>query len=93
MKFTVLWVPSAERQLAQLWLDAEDRSSVRDAADRLDAALGERADSLGESRSPNVRIAFAPPLAIEFEVLEQDRTVYVLAVWPFIPPRPTEQPE
>ncbi len=87
MRFTVLWAPSAERWLAQLWLDAEDRSSVRDAADRLDAAL---ADSLGESRSGNARIAFAPPLGIEFQVLEEDRIVYVLAVWSFTPPRPTD---
>ncbi len=93
MRFTVLWTPSAERQLAQFWLDADDRGVLRDAADRLDTALAEQADSLGESRSDNVRIAFAPPLAIEFEVLEEDRTVHVLGVWSFTPPRPTNQPE
>ena len=91
MRFTVVWGGSAERQLAQLWLDAEDRGVVRDAADRLDAALAERAGSLGESRSGNVRIAFAPPLAIEFEVFGEDRKVHVLAVWSFIPPGSTAQ--
>jgi hypothetical protein len=93
VRFTVLWARSAERQLAQLWLNAGDRSALRDAADRLDAALAERADSLGESRSGDVRIAFAPPLAVEFEVLEKDRTARVLAVWSFTPPRPTAQSE
>ena len=87
MRFTVLWSPSSERHLTRLWLAAEDRRAVRDAADLLDAALAERAHSLGESRSGNRRIAFAPPLGIEFEVLEEDRTVYVVAVWPFTPRR------
>lgn len=38
-KYTVRWLPSAEQQLAKLWLDAVDRSAIRQAADELDEAM------------------------------------------------------
>lgn len=81
MKYTVLWTPAAEQSLAQLWVDAPDRAAVAAAANRLDTALAGQADSLGESRNAHVRIAFDPLLGIEFEVLDADRMVYVLAAW------------
>jgi len=83
MKFTVVWIPSAEHELAELWMGAPDRQEVRDAADRIDAALAETPMALGESRSGNVRILFAYPLGVEFEVLARDRRVRVLSVWRF----------
>ena len=36
MIFTVVWVPSAERHLTNLWMDAPDRQTVADSADRID---------------------------------------------------------
>jgi len=83
MRYTVLWTHTAEQDLAAIWMDARDRNSVTSAASSLDALLREQADTQGESRYGNVRIMFAPPLGVEFEVLEEDRTVYVLAVWAF----------
>ena len=81
MRWTVLWTPSAEGQLARIWLDADDRQAVRAAADSLDTEMSQSAMSVGESRSGGVRVAFATPLAVELEVVEQDRIVYVLSVW------------
>jgi len=81
MKWTVLWKPRAEGQLARIWLEAEDRQAVRAAADRVDAELSQAPMSVGESRSGGVRVAFATPLGVELEVVEQDRVVYVLSVW------------
>jgi plasmid stabilization system protein ParE len=83
MKYTVLWTPTAEQDLAAIWMDAQDRNAVTSAASSIDALLGEQADTQGESRYGKVRIMFAPPLGVEFEALEEDRTVYVLAVWAF----------
>ena len=83
MRFTVLWTPSAERDLATLWEDAADRNAITFASHTIDTLLRERAKTCGESRYDTVRIMFAPPLGVLFEVLEEDRTVYVLAVWSF----------
>ena len=81
MRWSVLWKPRAEEQLARIWLEAEDRQAVRAAADFLDAELSQAPMSVGESRSGSVRVAFAAPLGFELEAAEPDRVVYVLAVW------------
>ena len=83
MKYTVLWTPTAEQELAAIWMGAPDRDAVTSAASSIDTLLAENADRQGESRYGNLRIMFAPPLVVEFDVLEEDRIVYVLAVWPF----------
>ena len=48
MKYTVTWAKSAEDHLANLWLQAEDRESIRRASDELDALLAERPHLVGE---------------------------------------------
>jgi len=83
MKYRVIWNSDAEGDLASVWMRAVDRAGVTEAAKRLDEALGEQGDALGESRSGGVRVAFCPPLGIEFEFVAEDRTVYVLGVWSF----------
>jgi hypothetical protein len=80
MKYTVTWKPSAEEKLAAIWMTASDREAVVAASGSIDHLLGHRADSVGESRSGSVRILLVPPLAITFEVREDDRMVAVLSV-------------
>ena len=83
MRYTVLWTPDAEQDLAEIWMEASDRRGITAAANTIDASLTERPELLGESRDRNVRIAFTWPLAVEFEVLSEDCTVYVLSIWSF----------
>jgi hypothetical protein len=83
MKYTVVWKPVAERELAALWNAAVDRRTITDAANALDKMLQVDAEEVGESRSGGTRIAFAPPLGVRFVVQEQDRMVVVFAVWRF----------
>ena len=80
MKFTVIWKPTADEQLAEIWLTAEDRTAVTVAADELMAGLREAPLTLGESRDSLRRVAIRSPLAIHFEVQEADRLVFVLRV-------------
>ena len=82
MRYTVIWAPSAEEDLAGMWMEAPDRRDISDVANRIDALLAARPESLGESRDENVRVAFEWPLGVEFEVLPHDRIVYVLSIWP-----------
>lgn len=46
-RYTVVWVEGAERELANLWLDATDRRAVTDAADEIDRALARDATTKG----------------------------------------------
>ena len=81
MKYTVGWVPIAEQELAAIWPASADREAVTRAAHQLDQRLRIIPLSVGESRQSSVRrVAFELPLAIEFEVIEDDKKVRVLAV-------------
>jgi hypothetical protein len=81
MIYTVAWKPSAEQELTRLWNEAADRKAVADAANQIDALLKVDPLTRGESRSGPTRILFAPPLAVLFEVSEDDRYVDVFQVW------------
>jgi hypothetical protein len=80
MKYTVLWKPSAEADLASLWASAPDRSDVTTAANQIDVLFQTDFETRGESRSGSDRILVVPPLAITLEVNEPDRVVWVLSV-------------
>ena len=84
MRYQVVWTTDAENDLANAWLAATDRNSITRAAAEIDAILAKSPNSLGESRTANVRITFIPPLAVEFEVLDQQQTVYVIAAWTYV---------
>lgn len=81
MTYTVLWTPSAESELARLWTTAADRAQLTNAADALDAALARDPRALGESRGGETRIAVEPPLAVLFDIDEDDRIVRVWDLW------------
>ena len=81
MMYTVIWRPAAERQLASLWTNTEDRQSVTRAADDLDALLRASPLEVGESRVSNIRILAVFPLCVYYDIHEADRLVAVWAVW------------
>ena len=81
MRYTVVWVPSAEDDLAIIWMDATDRSAVASAADRIDGLLREDPHHQGGPHYGEVLTLTVSPLGIDFEVLEDDRLVKVLTVW------------
>ncbi len=81
MKFTVVWRPSAEAKLADIWAAAENRQDVTLASDSIDSLLKNSPSEVGESREENSRFLSVPPLAVYYDVLDQDRMVFVWAVW------------
>lgn len=82
MNYDVFLIPSAEQELAAAWLKSPDRKAVTQATHRLEKRLGMDPLRIGESRQSSVRrIAFEPPLGIEFEVIEDDKKVRILGVW------------
>jgi hypothetical protein len=83
MSYTVVWVPAAEQELAQLWMDAAQRREVTQAAQEIDDRLRFAPADQGESRPHGRRILLVPPLGATFEILSDDRLVRVLDVWRF----------
>jgi hypothetical protein len=85
MKYSVVWTAPAEQELTSAWLNASDRNAVTSAAHEIDTLLSEDAERRGQARFDTVRTLVVPPLGVDFDVIEADRIVYVLTVWP-IPP-------
>ncbi|MEX2120853.1 MAG: hypothetical protein WD847_14775 [Pirellulales bacterium] len=81
MKYTVVWRPVAEAELAELWSTATARDAIAIAADDIDAMLARDPLSCGESRRASTRILVVAPLAALYSVSEDDQLVAVLAVW------------
>ncbi len=82
MKLTVVWTPTAERELAALWVEnPQDRAAISRTANCIDSILGADPHTKGESRYDTVRVLLVPPLGVDFDVDVKDRKVYVLSVW------------
>jgi hypothetical protein len=81
MNYTVQWTPTAEQDLAAVWIAAADRDVITSTANIIDALLHRDPERLGEVLFDTVRTMAVPPLGVEFEVIEEDRIVYVLSVW------------
>jgi hypothetical protein len=81
MRYTVVWVPWAERELARVWLRGLDRTAIRTAAFEIDRLLRNNPAAVGESRFGGQRIVHVPPLGATFSVYPDDRLVQVLDVW------------
>ncbi len=81
MKWTVLWKPDAESDLANLWVYSADKQAITNAANQIDAILRKNPLNTGESRSDDDRIHAEGPLGVLFTVDAMDRKVQVVRVW------------
>lgn len=80
MTYVVVWLDSADDQLAAAYLTAQElgaAAAVTEAAARLEVRLRTSPTTLGESRSRHQRWAVVRPLAVQFEVHEEERVVIV----------------
>lgn len=83
MNYSVVWLPDAEQELADLWLNSSDRGAITKAAAVLDQLLERDPAQEGESRPNGRRILFAAPLAAIYRVHSDKEQVDVLHVWQF----------
>lgn len=81
MRYRVFWSPDAERELESLASSVADPSELAASARRIDQQLIRHPLRFGESRDQELRIAFESPLAILFDVFQEERTVVVYRVW------------
>jgi len=80
MKYTVVTVPVADHQLADIWLRAPDRQKVADAFNRIESMLKLDAYLQGREHPGGWRVIAEPPLVASFRVSEDDRLVKILSV-------------
>ena len=81
MKWTVIYRPPAQDELASIWLSAPDPQAVADAADKIDRILASNPLEAGESRGGNTRIIVEQPLTVLFDVFPDDGLVEVFSVF------------
>jgi hypothetical protein len=82
MNYTVIWTASAEQDLAAAWLAASNRTAVAAAAHAIEQDLRRTPLDVGESRESSIsRVAVSSPLSITFDVIVDDKTVFVRAVY------------
>jgi len=83
--FSVQWAPSALRDLAEFWADADSstRLHITKAVREIDRILENNAESAGESRDPGFRILLVAPLGVEYALHVPEKSVYVIRVWHF----------
>jgi hypothetical protein len=89
MSLTVVWLDAADDQLAAAYLAARARGMagmVTDAAARVESLLRSHAASLGVSRGRHRRLAVVLPLAVQFEVHDDEQIVIVTGIR-YMPPR------
>ena len=76
-RFTVVWLKSANDQLAQIWLDASDRDEVSSAADRIEQVLASDPTGWGEEVHEGLRRLVVARLQVLYAIREPDRIVEV----------------
>jgi hypothetical protein len=81
MRHRVFWSPHAEQRLEEILQDPTSQSPCASAARNIDVFLSSNPIEFGESRYDTVRIGFVRPLGVQYEVLEDVRTVIVYDVW------------
>jgi plasmid stabilization system protein ParE len=86
MSYRVFWSPYAEQRLQEILQDAVKQAEMAASARRIDQFLASYPIDFGESRYDTVRIGFVRPLGVQYEVLEDVRTVIVYDVWRIEPP-------
>ncbi|HMP08312.1 MAG TPA: hypothetical protein PJ982_18335 [Lacipirellulaceae bacterium] len=75
--FTVVWQSGVQAELASLWLAADDREAVAQAANEIERKLSRDPTRYGLPIKEGLYSIEAPPLRVLFEIREADRIVEV----------------
>jgi hypothetical protein len=81
MNWDVIWVPAAEQELADAWLNAPDRDAVTRAAHLIDVQLETGPNNAGQASTNGRRTLLVQPLGVIYRILQDVRRVEVLHVW------------
>jgi len=79
MKWTVVWLPSALDDLADIWRRSTRRSLISSASDEIDEILKRDPETQGIIQR-NKRVLHIRPLSVSFEIIPDDRLVRIVQV-------------
>jgi mRNA-degrading endonuclease RelE of RelBE toxin-antitoxin system len=80
MRYTVIWAPIAQNQLAQMWLEALDRSAISQSSDRIDELLATDPHKHGSNLREGLNKLQVYPLRVIFEIDDADCKVRVVRI-------------
>jgi mRNA-degrading endonuclease RelE of RelBE toxin-antitoxin system len=80
MIFTVVWTPSADDELADIWNNAPDQQAVADAANRIERELRSRPLDKVQHVHEGLYVYLVKPLLVVCEVESDDRIVLIVQV-------------
>jgi hypothetical protein len=80
MHYTVVWLPTAQNQLAELWMASANRAAITAAANEVDRLLRDDPETRGVDFYGD-RLLVVPPLQIVYSVRPDDRIVEVQQAW------------
>jgi hypothetical protein len=89
-RFTVVWDDDVASQLTKLCNNSfgtPQLGQITAAANRIDKELSFRPLAAGQPIGPNLRVLVVYPLAVEYEVSEEDCLVRLLGYYLCIPPQ------
>jgi plasmid stabilization system protein ParE len=81
MNYTVDWIPEAEDDLADAWLNAHDPNAVTDAQARIDRLLARDPVNSGKQVHEGLYQIVDAPLTVFYSVDPARRLVEVSRVW------------
>lgn len=79
MRWTLVWIPEADDELARIWMDADDRRAVTEATNEIERRLRREPLSAGVEYDEDRRFA-VDPLEVIYTVSPDDCMVRVLWV-------------
>ena len=90
MNYRVIWIPRAVLLLNTLWLaaPAAEQAAMTAAALTIDHKLAAHPHTTGRLLFDTVYEYDLPPLGVEFEVIDADKTVFILTCWDTATGRP-----
>ena len=91
MNYSVALSQLAHQQLAAVWLASANRNAVTTGSHAIELTLAAAPHTVGTHLFDNVYEYTHPPLGVEYEVVDADCRVFILAVWDAAHGRPTPQ--
>ncbi len=81
MKYTVVWLKAAQDKLAELWLQANDRTGLTAASNRIDQELRVDPYLNSQGHAHGYRFRAFGLLTVTYTVSDDDQLVTVGMVW------------
>jgi hypothetical protein len=77
LKWTVVWLQNVEQELAEAWLNSNNRSAVSQAANQIDSIIRTSPETSGDPYRISQRVLQIGPLAVTYFVDEPNRIVSI----------------